>query len=90
MRTQGDRVHCRNLGFETQMTAMVDAYMIWNKKLGDLGLDSVVTPAQGMAEGVWAEGFMSVHVLDMFHESFHCIVLSPVITLFSRLLLFSC
>ena len=46
------------------MTAMVDAYMIWNKKLGNLGLDSVVTPSQGMAEGICAEGFLSVHVLD--------------------------
>ena len=70
-----DCVHCQNLGFETQMTAMVDAYMIWNKKLGNLGLDSVVTPSQGMAEGICAEGFLSVHVLDVFHESFYCIVL---------------
>jgi len=52
------------LGFKTQMTAIVDAYMVWDENLKGSWLDAAVLSSEYLS----AEGFLNVSVIDMFRE----------------------
>ena len=63
-RTRKDRINQRNDGFERQLPAMVDEYMLWKEKLGDKGMSEGTTSSN--SEGV--EGTMRLHVIDVFRK----------------------
>ena len=70
MRTRKDRINQRNEGFERQLPAMVDEYMLWKEKLGDKGMSEGTTSSS--SEGV--EGTMRLDVIDVFREFLVCTI----------------
>ena len=64
MCTRQDRVHHRNRGFEVQMSAMIDAYMLWDEKLGDAGLGAATPPPEHNS----TKDCQLLLVVDVFRE----------------------
>jgi hypothetical protein len=63
-RTRRDRLERRTQGFNAQMPAIIEAYLLWSETVEKNGLDGEYgKPAEELVEGKY-----SVDVLDVFRE----------------------
>ena len=61
-RTRRDRIEQRTQGFNVQMPAIIEAYMLWSEAVGENGLDAECEkPAEELVDGKYP-----IHVLDVF------------------------